>query len=76
MDKYSGKGINNMVSDTEGMETRATKALKNYKVWEIKELRVNYRIALALSALLHGTWSRETVIWGDAKYNLNSVILG
>ena len=34
---------------------------------EDKEFRANCRTALALSALLHGVWSRETVIKGIAN---------
>lgn len=67
MDKCSGKGINHIVSDIEGTEIRATKELKSFELSKIKMFRVNCRTALALSALLHGVWSRETAIKGDAN---------
>lgn len=36
MDKCSGKEINSMVSDIEGMEVRATKGQKSSELWKIK----------------------------------------
>lgn len=65
INKY-GQGVNSTVSDREGMEIRATKGLESYKQWQIK-FRANCRTTLALSALLHRVWSRETVIEGDTK---------
>lgn len=52
MKECSGKGIDNTVSDIEGMEVRATRGLELLAV-EDKESRANCRTALALSALLH-----------------------
>lgn len=52
MDKCSDKGINNTVSDIEGMGVRATRGLELLAV-EDKEFRANCRTALASSALLH-----------------------
>lgn len=67
MDKCSGKRINYMVSEIEETEIRATKELKSFKLSKIKTFRVNCRTALALSALPHAVWSRETAIKGDAN---------